>query len=90
MRDIGCEECESQIRELTRSRSLTVFKREAIWRSINHECRYAGCAALCPTRSLVSRVSANLAAFVEHYSQVQLDPECPDPGTLRLAAHLVN
>jgi hypothetical protein len=90
MRNIGCEDGEGQVRVLTHSRSLTVFEREVIWRAVDHECRFASCPAVCPTRGLVSRVSANLATFVTRYSQIEECPECPDSGTLRQAAPLDN
>ena len=88
MRETGCESCESQVRDLTRSCSLMVFEREVIWRAIDQECRHVGCPASCSTRGLVSRVSTNLAAFVQSYSQVQRSAECPGSGTLRQAAPL--
>jgi hypothetical protein len=90
MRDLRCEDCESQVRELTRSRSLTVFERELLWRAIHQECRVIGCPAICPTRGLVSRVSANLAVFVERYSQVKEGSARPDSGTLPQEASLVH
>jgi hypothetical protein len=76
MRDIGCEDCEAQIQHLTRSRSLTVREREALWRAISIECGAAGCPPECSTRSLVVRVSLNLKSFVE-----RLDRHERQPGT---------
>jgi hypothetical protein len=74
MREIGCDNCEAQIQHLTRSRSLTVREREALWRAINIECGTAGCAPKCSTRSLVARVSLNLVSFVERLDRHERQP----------------
>jgi hypothetical protein len=65
LRKIGCEECEFQIQQLTRSRSLGVREREALWRAIQIECDITDCPMQCSTRGLISRVSSNLASFLE-------------------------
>ena len=65
MRKIGCEDCEAQVQHLTRSRSMGVREREALWRAIHVECRAVGCSVECPARCLIARVSSNLSAFIE-------------------------
>ena len=74
MREIGCDSCEAQIQHLTRSRSLTVREREALWRAISIECGAAGCPPGCSTRRLVGRVSYNLASFVERLDRHERQP----------------
>jgi hypothetical protein len=78
MRKIGCEDCEAQVQHLTRSRSLSVREREALWRAIHMESAASACPMECSTRSLIARVSANLAGFVEKLArQEQLPPAKP-------------
>lgn len=69
-RPIGCEFCELQVQQLLHSRSLTVFAREGLWRAINVECGVFQCPIDCATRSLVFRVSRNLADFVARANRV--------------------
>src|SRR5438046_2166822 len=74
VRNVGCEGCEAQVRHLTRSRSLTVREREALWHAISVECAISECPVKCSTRALISRVSSNLTGFVEKLDRQQQEP----------------
>jgi hypothetical protein len=85
MRSIGCESCETEVTVLTRSRSVTVRQREALWRVMHRECESAGCPRECSLQGLISKVSGNLSSFVDALNRHE-DCHLPESAAIETIA----